>query len=108
MINTRAMPALHLHRRVPPRVRPRHRDFAEALQVVVFAGSYGANLALEAAMAGVPITKLALHEPHYRVEGYPKPADDFMDNLWALPADGKCGEAAEYFLAELNGSWAPR
>lgn len=72
-------------------------------QAVVFAGSSGANLALEAAMAGAPITKLALHEPYFRVEGYPKPPDDFLDHLRALLADGKRGEAAEYFLAELVG-----
>lgn len=70
-------------------------------RAVVFAGSCGANLALEAAMAGVPITKLALHEPYYRAEGYPKPPHDFMDNLRALLADDKRGEAAEYFLAKL-------
>lgn len=68
---------------------------------VVFAGSCGANLALEAAMAGVPITKLALHEPYYRVEGYPKPPDDFMETLRALLADDKRDEAAEHFLANL-------
>ncbi len=72
-------------------------------QAVVFAGSSGANLALEAAMAGAPITKLALHEPYYRIEGYPKPPADFMDNLQALLADDKRSEAAEYFLANLVG-----
>lgn len=72
-------------------------------QAVVFAGSSGANLALEAAMAGAPITKLALHEPYYRVEGYPKPPEDFMAVLKALLADGKRSEAAEYFLANLVG-----
>lgn len=72
-------------------------------QAVVFAGSSGANLALQAAMAGAPITKLALHEPYYRVEGYPKPPADFMETLKALLADGKRSEAAEYFLANLVG-----
>ncbi|AYY12620.1 alpha/beta hydrolase [Actinobacteria bacterium YIM 96077] len=72
-------------------------------EAVVFAGSCGANLALEAAMAGVPITKLALHEPFYRAEGYPKPPDDFMDTLRALLAHGKRDEAAEHFLANLMG-----
>ncbi|MEW2353513.1 alpha/beta fold hydrolase [Spirillospora sp. NPDC029432] len=70
-------------------------------RAAVFAGSCGANLALEAAMAGVPITKLALHEPYYRVDGHPRPPADFMDNLRAMLADGRRGEAAEYFLAEL-------
>jgi hypothetical protein len=35
MINTRAMPALHLHRRVLPQVNPSSRDFAGALLVLV-------------------------------------------------------------------------
>jgi pimeloyl-ACP methyl ester carboxylesterase len=70
-------------------------------EAVVFAGSCGANLALEAAAAGTPITKLALHEPFYRVDGYPKPPADFLVNLRALLAADKRGEAAEYFLAEL-------
>jgi pimeloyl-ACP methyl ester carboxylesterase len=72
-------------------------------QAVVFAGSCGANLALEAALAGAPITKLALHEPYYRVEGYPRPPADFMDHLRALLADDRRGEAVEYFLSELMG-----
>lgn len=70
-------------------------------QAVVFAGSCGANLALEAALAGVPIAKLALHEPYYRVDGYPKPPADFMSTLCALLADDKRGEAAEHFLSKL-------
>lgn len=70
-------------------------------RAVVFAGSCGANLALEAALAGVSITKLALHEPYYRIEGYPKPPADFMENLRDLLAEDKRGEAAEYFLAKL-------
>ncbi|MFG2007172.1 alpha/beta fold hydrolase [Spirillospora sp. NPDC048911] len=68
---------------------------------VVFAGSCGANLALAAALAGVPITKLALHEPYFRVEGYPMPPAGFMDTLNALLADDRRGEAAERFLADL-------
>lgn len=72
-------------------------------QAVVFAGSSGANLALEAAMAGAPITKLALHEPYFRVEGYPQPPEGFLESLKALLARDKRGEAAELFLAELVG-----
>src|SRR6185437_13776614 len=64
---------------------------------VVFAGSSGANLALEAALNGAPITKLALHEPYYRVKGFPKPPGDFTQNLSALLAADKRDEAAEYF-----------
>ncbi|HEX4833766.1 MAG TPA: alpha/beta hydrolase [Trebonia sp.] len=72
-------------------------------EAVVFAGSCGANLALEAAMAGVRITKLALHEPFYRVDGYPKPPAGFMGRLRALLAAGDRGGAAEYFLGDLLG-----
>ncbi|TDE34868.1 alpha/beta hydrolase [Actinomadura sp. 6K520] len=70
-------------------------------QAVVFAGSCGANLAIEAALAGAPITKLGLHEPFYRVGDNPKPPADFADTLRALVADGRRGEAAEYFLTEM-------
>ncbi|MFC0107519.1 alpha/beta fold hydrolase [Kibdelosporangium aridum] len=70
-------------------------------EAVVFAGSLGANLALEAAMTGVPITKLALHEPYYRVEGFAKPPSDFMAKLNALLAGGDRDEAAALWLAEL-------
>jgi pimeloyl-ACP methyl ester carboxylesterase len=72
-------------------------------QAVVFGGSSGANLAIEAALAGAPITKLALHEPYYRLEGYPVPPDDFIENLRALLAEDKRDEACEYYLAELVG-----
>jgi pimeloyl-ACP methyl ester carboxylesterase len=72
-------------------------------EAVVFAGSSGANLALEAALTSAPISKLALHEPYYRVGGFQKPPDDFTENLRALLAADKRGEAAEYFLAELVG-----
>lgn len=72
-------------------------------QAVVFAGSCGANLAIEAALRGAPITKLALHEPFYRVNGYPKPPADSIDTLRALLADDQRSQAAEYFLGELVG-----
>lgn len=70
---------------------------------VVFGGSSGANLAMLAALSGSPITKLALHEPYFRVAGFERPPDDFMDNLKALLAENKRGEAAEYFAAKLVG-----
>ncbi|MFJ4691896.1 alpha/beta fold hydrolase [Streptomyces sp. NPDC088766] len=72
-------------------------------QAVVFAGSTGANLALEAALAGVGVTKLALHEPYFRTLGHPKPPADCMDVLRALLAQGRRGEAAQYWLSELLG-----
>jgi pimeloyl-ACP methyl ester carboxylesterase len=72
-------------------------------EAAVFGGSSGAILALEAAMAGAAITKLALLEPPYRLEGAPQPPDDFADNLRSLLAEEKRGEAAEYFLTDMAG-----
>lgn len=70
---------------------------------VVFAGSCGANLAIAATLAGVPITKLALHEPYFRVDGYPKPPWNFEKTLQVLLSEDRCKEAAEYFLSNLVG-----
>lgn len=70
---------------------------------VVFAGSCGANLAIEAALAGVPIAKLALHEPYFRVEGYPMPPWNFEKTLQVLLDQERSKEAAEYFLSSFLG-----
>jgi pimeloyl-ACP methyl ester carboxylesterase len=70
-------------------------------EAVVFAGSCGANLAIEAALRGTRISKLALHEPFYRVTGYQKPPAGFMTKLRALLADEQRSEAAEYYLVEM-------
>lgn len=72
-------------------------------QAAVFGGSTGAMLALEAAMAGAAITKLALLEPPYRLAGAPRLPADFADNLRMLLAQDKRGEAADHFLAEMVG-----
>jgi pimeloyl-ACP methyl ester carboxylesterase len=72
-------------------------------EAAVFGGSTGGILALETVMAGAPITKLALLEPPYRMQGYQRPPDDFADTLDALLAQERRGEASEYFLAELVG-----
>lgn len=70
----------------------------------VFAGSTGANLALRAAFAGAPITRLALHEPFFRPDGFPKPPPNAAETLQALLAEGdRRGEAAEYFLGPVLG-----
>jgi pimeloyl-ACP methyl ester carboxylesterase len=70
---------------------------------VVFAGSSGANLAIEAALGGAPITKLALHEPFFRVDGYPKPPWNVAKTLRVLLADDRRDEAVEYFLGSVLG-----
>ncbi|MFI5766672.1 alpha/beta fold hydrolase [Streptomyces sp. NPDC051563] len=69
----------------------------------VFAGSTGANLAVRAALTGTPITKLALHEPFYRVDGFPKPPWNAAQALHGLLEQGRRDEAAEYFLGPVLG-----
>lgn len=70
---------------------------------VVFAGSTGANLAIEAALAGVPISALALHEPFYRVGGFPKPPWNVAKTIRVLLEEDRREEAVEYFLGSFLG-----
>jgi pimeloyl-ACP methyl ester carboxylesterase len=66
--------------------------------------SSGAVLSLDAAAAGLPITRLALFEPPFVVDDSrpPLPAD-YVERLDALVADGKRGAAAELFLTAGAG-----
>ncbi|WP_309057024.1 alpha/beta fold hydrolase [Streptomyces sp.] len=72
-------------------------------RAAVFGGSSGAILALEAALAGAAISRLALLEPPYRVPGFRTPPAGFAGHLDALLAAGRRGEAVEYFLGEHVG-----
>ena len=78
-----------------------HEDLAAVIAVAgeadVYGHSSGAILALGAAVAGVPIRKLALYEPPLIAgTGRAAPGDDFVQRLAALPP----GDAAELFLVE--------
>ncbi|MEV7420271.1 alpha/beta hydrolase [Streptomyces sp. NPDC089919] len=75
---------------------------AAGRDAVVFAVSSGAILALEAAMAGVPMGGLVVLEPPYRVEGFRKPEPEFAEKLRVLLDTDRSG-AVEYFLAEHVG-----
>ena len=74
----------------------------------VYGHSSGAVLALEAATAGVPITKLALYEPPlvFADTRTPMPAD-LVEQLEQLGREGKRSEAAELFLTRAVGVPAP-
>jgi pimeloyl-ACP methyl ester carboxylesterase len=70
----------------------------------LYGSSSGAALALEAAAAGVPITKLALWEPPYIVgEGRPRPDPDTASIYRKFVAEGRRGDAVEYFMAKVVG-----
>jgi pimeloyl-ACP methyl ester carboxylesterase len=71
---------------------------------MVFGESSGAVLALEAALAGAPITRLALYEPPFIVdsEREPMPAD-LPDRLDALIAAGRRDDVLELFMTVAAG-----
>jgi pimeloyl-ACP methyl ester carboxylesterase len=69
----------------------------------VYGTSSGAALALEAVASGLAITKLALWEPSYIVEGRPRPPADTARIYTELVAAGRRGDAVEYFMANVVG-----
>ena len=70
----------------------------------VYGHSSGAALALEAALAGLPITKLALYEPPYIVDASrPPQADDYLSRLQALVAAARRADTVELFWREGLG-----
>ena len=66
--------------------------------------SSGACLAIEAAAAGLPVTRLAFYEPPYMVgpKARKVPAN-FEAEVQQLVADGKYGDALAYFMTKLIG-----
>ena len=66
--------------------------------------SSGGVLALEAAMAGVPVDKVVVYEPPYVADGTrPRPDADLADRVKALLALHQRDEAAALFLTEAVG-----
>ena len=67
----------------------------------VFGHSSGAALALEAAAHGLAITRLALYEPPFILEGSrPRPPEDFAAQLAELIASGRRGDAVALFMTK--------
>ncbi len=88
------------------------REFEDLAAVIEAAGgsayafgvSSGAALALEATAAGVPISKLAMYEPPYVVDGTRPPIpDDYVEHLDRLAAEGKRNEILRYFMTVAAG-----
>jgi pimeloyl-ACP methyl ester carboxylesterase len=70
----------------------------------VYGHSSGAVLALEAAARGVPVRKLAVHEPPYMVDDTrEKPPADYAGRVQAAVDRGDRKEAAQIFLREAVG-----
>jgi pimeloyl-ACP methyl ester carboxylesterase len=69
----------------------------------VWGSSSGAALALIAAERGLPITKLALWEPPFIPDGFPRPPEDQVAQYETMVAEGRPGDAVEYFMSKVIG-----
>ena len=69
----------------------------------VWGSSSGGALAMIAAARGLPITKLALWEPPFVPEGSPKPPSDQVEQYETMIAEGRRGDAVEYFMTKVVG-----
>jgi pimeloyl-ACP methyl ester carboxylesterase len=68
----------------------------------LWGSSSGAVLALIAAES-VPVTKLALWEPPFVPEGVPRPPEDQVAQYETMIAEGRRGDAVEYFMTKVIG-----
>jgi pimeloyl-ACP methyl ester carboxylesterase len=68
----------------------------------LWGSSSGAVLALIAA-ENVPVTKLALWEPPFVPEGVPRPPEDQVSQYETMIAEGRRGDAVEYFMSKVIG-----
>lgn len=67
----------------------------------VFANCSGCAIAIEGAARGLPITRLALYEPPYIIDGQrEKVADDYGARLGDMLDRGEPGDAVRYFMSE--------
>jgi pimeloyl-ACP methyl ester carboxylesterase len=69
----------------------------------LFGTSSGAALALEATASGLPITKLALWEPPFVLDESRRPPADQVAQYDKMIAEGRRGDAAEYFMTKVVG-----
>ena len=69
----------------------------------MWGSSSGAVLSLRAAAAGLPMTKLGLWEPPFIPEGVPRPPEDQVEQYERMVAEGRRGDAVEYFMTKVVG-----
>jgi pimeloyl-ACP methyl ester carboxylesterase len=72
-------------------------------EAAIFGSSSGAVLAMFAAEAGLGIGKLAMWEPPFIPEGFPKPPEDQVEQYETMVAEGRRGDAVEFFMAKVVG-----
>lgn len=76
---------------------------AEGGRAAVLGFSSGANLALHAAAAGLPVTALVLYEAPFSLAGLPAAAPDVPRRLAGLVAEGHLGDAVATMQREVIG-----
>jgi pimeloyl-ACP methyl ester carboxylesterase len=69
----------------------------------VWGASSGAVLALIAAESGASVTKLALWEPPLVPAEFPQPPQDQVEQYEGMIAEGRRGDAVEYFMTKVVG-----
>lgn len=69
----------------------------------LYGSSSGAVLAMFAAEAGLPIAKLAMWEPPFIPEGFPRPPEDQVERYERMVSQGRRGDAVEFFMAKVVG-----
>lgn len=67
----------------------------------LYGSSSGAALALKTAATDIPLTKLALWEPPFILDEARRPPADQVEQLERMVAEGRRGDAAEYFMREV-------
>ena len=67
----------------------------------LYGSSSGAGLAMEAAAAGAPVDKLVLWEPPYNLDPAGRPPADSVEQLDRMLAEGRRGDAAEFFMTRM-------
>jgi pimeloyl-ACP methyl ester carboxylesterase len=88
----------------PYAVQREFEDIDALIQVAggsafAFGGSSGAVLALEAAAAGLAITKLAMYEPPFIIDDTRPPLpQDYVARMQELVSAGRHGDAVEFFM----------
>jgi pimeloyl-ACP methyl ester carboxylesterase len=76
---------------------------AAGQSAAVFGNSSGAVLALRAAAAGLPITRLALWEPPFQVDpDAPSRGQEYVSKLTGLLATGRRGDAMALFMSTVG------
>jgi len=69
----------------------------------LYGTSSGAALALRAASEGLPLMKLALWEPPFILDENARPPKDQVEQYETMIAEGRRGDAAEYFMTKVVG-----